>query len=61
MAMSFHTYKRLLEEDGQDVTEYTLLLAFMALVSAALFLNNTGAISQIWTTAGSALFAGGAR
>jgi Flp pilus assembly pilin Flp len=27
------------EEDGQDLVEYTLLLAFVALASAALFIN----------------------
>jgi len=51
-------YKRLLEDGGQDVTEYTLLLAFVALVSAALFLNGSGSISHIWTSTSSALSAG---
>jgi Flp pilus assembly pilin Flp len=51
-------YKRLLEDGGQDVTEYTLLLAFVALVSAALFLNGSGSISSIWTSTSSALSAG---
>ena len=51
-------YKRLLEDAGQDVTEYTLLLAFVALVSAALFLNGAGSISSIWTSTSSALSAG---
>ena len=57
--MRAFTYTRLLEDEGQDVTEYTLLLAFVALVSAALFLNNTGAISCIWTSTGSVLSVGG--
>jgi Flp pilus assembly pilin Flp len=53
------TYKRLLEDEGQDVTEYTLLLAFVALVSAALFLNGAGSISHIWTSTTSVLSVGG--
>ena len=52
------TYKRLLEDEGQDVTEYTLLLAFVALVSAALFLSGAGSISHIWTSTTSVLAVG---
>lgn len=59
--MPVAVYRRLLEEDGQDVTEYTLLLAFVALVSAALFLNNTSAISQIWTSTTSVMSVGAGR
>jgi Flp pilus assembly pilin Flp len=36
------------EEDGQDLTEYTLLLAFVVLISAALLLTNQKAIDTIW-------------
>jgi Flp pilus assembly pilin Flp len=36
------------DERGQDLVEYTLLLAFVVLSSAALFLNNGAAISSIW-------------
>jgi len=39
------------DEQGQDVVEYTLLLAFVALASAALFVNAGGSINGIWTTA----------
>jgi Flp pilus assembly pilin Flp len=39
------------EEDGQDLVEYTLLLAFVALASAALFISAGGNINVIWTTA----------
>jgi Flp pilus assembly pilin Flp len=39
------------EEDGQDLVEYTLLLAFVALASAALFISAGQSISTIWTTA----------
>jgi Flp pilus assembly pilin Flp len=39
------------EEDGQDLVEYTLLLAFVALASAALFIGAGGQVSQIWSVA----------
>jgi Flp pilus assembly pilin Flp len=38
------------EETGQDLIEYTLLLAFVALASAALFIGAGGSIAGIWTT-----------
>jgi Flp pilus assembly pilin Flp len=41
----------LFEEQGQDLVEYTLLLAFVALASAALFISAGGSITGIWTTA----------
>jgi Flp pilus assembly pilin Flp len=37
-------------EQGQDLIEYTLLIAFVALASAALFLGAGGTIKTIWTT-----------
>ena len=43
------------DEEGQDLIEYTLLLAFVALASAALFLGAGGSISGIWTTSNSQL------
>lgn len=39
------------EEDGQDLIEYTLLMAFVALASAAIFLGAGGSISDIWSQA----------
>jgi Flp pilus assembly pilin Flp len=39
------------EEQGQDLVEYTLLLAFVALASAALFIGAGGSIRNIWTNA----------
>jgi Flp pilus assembly pilin Flp len=36
-------------EQGQDLIEYTLLMAFVALASAALFLGAGGSIKGIWT------------
>jgi len=38
------------EESGQDLIEYTLLLAFIALASASLFLSAGGSVATIWTT-----------
>ena len=43
------------DEEGQDLVEYTLLLAFVALASAALFIGAGGAVNNIWTTATSRL------
>lgn len=43
------------EESGQDLIEYTLLLAFVALASAALFIGAGGSINTIWTTANGTL------
>lgn len=36
------------EEEGQDLIEYTLLLAFVALASASLFLSVGGSVNAIW-------------
>jgi Flp pilus assembly pilin Flp len=43
-------YEWLRDEQGQDLIEYTLLMAFVALTSAALFLGAGGSIAGIWTT-----------
>ena len=43
------------DERGQDLIEYTLLLAFVALASAALFIGAGSAVSGIWTKANSRL------
>ena len=45
------------DEQGQDLIEYTLLMAFVALASAALFLGAGGSIKGIWTTTNSQLTA----
>ena len=37
------------DEQGQDLIEYPLLMAFVALASAALFLGAGGSIKNIWT------------
>jgi Flp pilus assembly pilin Flp len=38
------------DEQGQDLVEYTLLMAFVALASAALFIGAGASISSIWTS-----------
>jgi Flp pilus assembly pilin Flp len=38
------------DEQGQDLIEYTLLLAFVALASAAVFIGAGNSINGIWTT-----------
>jgi Flp pilus assembly pilin Flp len=43
------------DESGQDMIEYTLLVAFVALASAALFLSAGGNIAGIWTSANTQL------
>ncbi len=35
-------------EDGQDLVEYSLLLAFVVVLSAALLLYNADAVASIW-------------
>ena len=42
-------------EEGQDLIEYTLLIAFVSLASAALFLGTGGSLSSIWTSTNSQL------
>ena len=39
------------DEQGQDLVEYTLLLAFVCLASAAVFINAGQGISNIWNVA----------
>jgi Flp pilus assembly pilin Flp len=36
------------EEEGQDLVEYTLLLAFVCLASAALFIGAGKSMANIW-------------
>jgi len=42
-------------ERGQDLVEYTLLLAFVMLASAALYINAGGSVAGIWTITNSNL------
>jgi Flp pilus assembly pilin Flp len=39
------------DEQAQDLIEYTLLLAFVCLATAALFISSGGSLSGIWTAA----------
>jgi Flp pilus assembly pilin Flp len=43
------------DETGQDLIEYTLLLAFVALGSAGLFVNAGKSVKGIWTVANTTL------
>ena len=45
------------EERGQDLIEYTLLAAFVAVASAGLFIGGGGTISGIWSVTNSQLVA----
>ena len=47
-----NVFRRFLrDEQGQDLIEYTLLLAFVCLASAALFVGAGQGINAIWTDA----------
>jgi len=48
------------DEKGQDLIEYTLLMAFVALASAVLFIGAGGSIQGIWSTTNSQLAAANA-
>jgi Flp pilus assembly pilin Flp len=43
------------DEQGQDLIEYTLLIAFVALASAALFIGAGSKIGTIWVAANTQL------
>jgi Flp pilus assembly pilin Flp len=43
------------EEEGQDLIEYTLLMAFVALASAAMFMGAGKSAKGIWTNAAAQL------
>jgi Flp pilus assembly pilin Flp len=48
-------YEFLMDEGGQDLIEYTLLMAFVALASGALFLGAGGSVSGIWSSSNNQL------
>jgi Flp pilus assembly pilin Flp len=48
------------EDQGQDLIEYTLLLAFVALASSALFLGAGRSVKSVWTASNSQLTAAAA-
>jgi Flp pilus assembly pilin Flp len=43
------------DEEGQDLIEYTLLMAFIALASAAIFVQAGKSVSSIWIQASNQL------
>ena len=55
--MKTFLYNFIQDEQGQDLIEYTLLLAFVCLASAALFINAGGSVSGIWSATNSRLAA----
>ncbi len=48
------------EETGQDAIEYALLVAFVALAGAAMFLGMSSSANTLWSVANSNLAAGNA-
>jgi hypothetical protein len=45
----WHLAERLwIKEQGQDITEYSLLLAFVVLASTGIFLANATSIYTVW-------------
>ena len=55
MAQSLHYFW--LEEEGQDVIEYTMLLAFIVLLCLAFAFAGTTSVHGIWTQSNSQLAA----
>ena len=43
------------DEQGQDLIEYTLLMAFIALASAAIFVSAGTSVNKIWSGASTQL------
>lgn len=52
---SLHRFLK--DEQGQDLIEYTLLMAFIALASASIFVSAGGSISGIWGSTSTQLVA----
>jgi len=53
MKILLHNFVK--EEQGQDLIEYTLLLAFVCLATSTLFVSSGGSLSGIWTSTNSRL------
>ncbi|HEX3683902.1 MAG TPA: Flp family type IVb pilin [Bryobacteraceae bacterium] len=43
------------EEDGQDLVEYSLLLAFIALAAVTVLTSTSGSLNSLWTKISSTL------
>jgi Flp pilus assembly pilin Flp len=52
-ALQFERMRLWKNEDGGDVSEYTLLITFLLLVSACLFLSSASNVSSVWQAANS--------
>ena len=52
-----HVYRFLESEEGQDLVEYSLLLAFVALAGAAMYIGMGQSTRTIWTIVNSRLAA----
>jgi len=48
------------EDEGQNLIEHSLLIAFVSLAAATLFISAGGNIKSIWTTTNSQLAAAAA-
>jgi Flp pilus assembly pilin Flp len=46
------------EEDGQDLAEYCLITAFIALVALGIFWHVSGGLQGMWTSINNSLAAG---
>ena len=55
--MRIHLRSFWTEERGQDLVEYTLLLAFICLAGAAAFIGMSNATTGLWSSANSRLAA----
>ena len=49
MLDGFRIFSLVSDEEGQDMVEYTLLMAFLVLASAATLITVSGNISNLWT------------
>jgi Flp pilus assembly pilin Flp len=48
-------HRFLFDEQGQDLIEYTLLMAFVALASASIFVSAGSSVNSIWQSASTQL------
>jgi Flp pilus assembly pilin Flp len=53
--MKTFLYNFIQDEQGQDLIEYTLLLAFVCLATSALFVSSGGSLAGIWNSANTQL------
>ena len=48
-------------DKGQDLAEYCLITAFVALAACGIFYNVSGGVQTLWTTANTTLVSGSSR